>query len=298
VRILLTGSTGFIGAAFSRLAVARGHEVAGLVRPGRAIPAGLAFASSVRWLRGTLTEAPWREIGSFGPEVCVHAAWISTPGVYLESPENQRLVESSLDFLRRTLDAGVRRLVVLGTCIEYEIGPAPLSEERTPIAPSTTYARCKHELHLRLAAELSGRQVTLCWPRLFTLYGPGEHPARLCTSIIESLRRNQPIRLRTPDSTRDYIYIDDVARALLLLAEHSFAGAINVGTSEGISVRAIAEKLSCLLSKPGLVQFAASPAPDPFSPVVGEVSKLRALGWRPEVDFDEGLRRLVKHLAG
>jgi dTDP-6-deoxy-L-talose 4-dehydrogenase (NAD+) len=297
VRILLTGSTGFVGSAFLRLAVERGHEVAALVRPSRTLPTDVASARNIRWLRGTLAEAPWPEITSFAPEVCAHAAWISTPGVYLESPENHRFVEWSLDFLRRALDAGTKHLVVLGTCIEYEIGPAPLGEDRTPIAPSTTYARCKHELHLRLEQELAGRPVALSWPRLFTLYGPGEHPARLCTSIIQRLRRDQPVTLRTPDTTRDYIYIDDVARALLFLVERSFAGPINVGTGVAISIRAIAEKLSHILGKTGLVRFSDLPAPDPLGYVVGEVSKLRSLGWRPEMDLDEGLRRLAKHLS-
>lgn len=269
-----------------------------MIRPGRFLPPDLALAARVRWLHGTLAEAPWAELHAFGPEVCLHAAWISTPGVYLESPENRQWVMWSLDFLRGVLDAGAERLVVLGTCAEYQIGPEPLVEEHTPLVPSTLYARCKRELHLRLAEELAQEQATLCWARLFTLYGPGEHPARLCTSVIRSLIRNEPITLRTPDTKRDYVYIDDVARALLRLVEGCFAGPINVGSGQAVSVRELGEKLGRLLGKPELVRFSEPATPDPLSHAVADVSRLRSLGWRPEVGLDEGLPRLVKHLTG
>ena len=294
MKILLTGPTGFIGSTFLRLALERGHDVAALLRPERAVPADLPSAKNCSWLRGTLADAPWRDIATFGPDVCVHTAWISTPAVYLESPENERFVEWSFEFVKRAVDVGVRHVIVLGTCIEYQISRALLAEDRTPVVPTTTYARCKHELHLRLQEALPTEQAALCWARVFYPYGPGEHPARLCSSLVQSIRRGQPVTLKTPDSTKDYIFIDDLARALLLLVERSFAGTINFGTGEGVTVRQIAEQIERLLGKRGLVEYPAQPVSDPLGYVVADATKLRALGWRPEVSLESGLARLVK----
>src|SRR5712691_3478874 len=101
MKILVTGATGFIGAAFTRLALSHGHEVAGMMLPTEAPPASVPASDKLTWLRGTLAEPPWREIERFGPEVCIHFAWIATPGVYLESPENENFLRWSLDLIHR-----------------------------------------------------------------------------------------------------------------------------------------------------------------------------------------------------
>ena len=241
-----------------------------------------------------MEDAPWKEIESFGADVCVHAAWITTPGVYLESPDNYRFRDASLKFLQQLAGCGVRYVLALGTCIEYEITPAPLSEDKTPLAPTTTYARCKNELRMRLEAEAGDRGFGLCWGRVFYPYGPGEHPSRLCSSIIERLSRGEQVLLKTPHSTKDYIYIEDLASALLTVIEKHFCGAINLGTGTGVTVKSIAETLGGLMGKQGLIHEQAPPGIDPLPSVVADASRLFSLGWRPAYDAQRGLEQLLK----
>jgi len=294
VKILLTGATGFIGSAFVRLALSRGHQVGGLVIPSEAIPAGLATGKEVTWLRGTLGEAPWTQIGAFRADVCVHTAWITAPGVYLESPENERFRDSSLEFLRRVGELGTGHIVGLGTCVEYQITNRPLAEDMTPVVPTTTYARCKNELRLALEAEAKDRGFFFCWGRVFYPYGPGEHPSRLCSSIIQRIARGQKVMLKTPESMKDYIYIDDLAAALLAVVEKRLDGAVNLGTGVGATVRTLARGLAGLIGRPELIEEANPPDQDPFPFVVADASRLKSVGWRPAVTIDEGLTRLVK----
>ncbi|HTL54517.1 MAG TPA: NAD(P)-dependent oxidoreductase, partial [Candidatus Limnocylindrales bacterium] len=179
MKILLTGPTGFVGSTFTRLALKRGHQIAGLIIPTELIPSTLPSTPALIWLRGTLETAPWPEIASFKPDVCVHTAWITTPGIYLESPENEKFRDASFQFVSKVLDMGVRHVLALGTCIEYQIQDRPLAEDSTPIAPTSTYARCKDELRRALEAETKTRDFSFCWGRVFYPYGPGEHPSRL-----------------------------------------------------------------------------------------------------------------------
>src|SRR5215467_11244121 len=150
MRILVTGATGFIGSAFSRLALSRGYQIGGLMLPTEQPPADLPADENLTWFKGTLAQPPWDAMAAFRPETCVHFAWVATPGVYLESPENENYFNWSLEFIRRVRQFGVSYILGAGTCIEYRIGNEPLSEEHTPIEPETTYARWKNALRLAL----------------------------------------------------------------------------------------------------------------------------------------------------
>ena len=290
MRILLTGANGFIGSAVLRLALAQGHEVAALVRPGKTVGATRSFV-------GTLAEPPWEEIRAFKPDACIHSAWIATPGVYLESPENEQLVEWSESFVRKAVACGARRVVALGTCLEYEFSGKVLSEDTSPLASTTAYSRAKNALRLKLEAAAKADGFSLCWGRVFYPYGPGEQPGRLPGLIIRNLQQGKVMELKTPHGVKDYIYIEDLAAAIMALAMSAVTGAVNLGTGTGITVLKLASTLAKLLDHPELVRESPQAVHDPKDYVVADVTKLRALGWTPRVELREGLQRLLQSLA-
>lgn len=296
-RVLVTGASGFIGKAFLKEAADRGWQVAALSRSKRTCSVKDGETGHVTWMQGSLDDAPWREIAEFSPQICVHCAWISTPGLYLESPENLHLVGSSLDFLRRAAQVGVGYVLALGTCIEYEInGRESLSEQRSRVNPISLYARSKNALHRALQAEILQSDVRLGWGRVFYPYGVGEHPNRLCTSTIGKLMRGETLTLQTADSTKDYIEIRDLAGAIAMLCEQQTEGATNLGTGRGVTVFEIAAELGRLVGAPGLVQRASKASQDPYNHVVADNSKLRSTGWMQQISLEEGLRHLVANV--
>ncbi|MFA6544086.1 MAG: NAD(P)-dependent oxidoreductase [Limisphaerales bacterium] len=294
MKILLTGATGFIGSAFLRQATAAGHEVAALVRPERL--SLLPVQTGVRPLVGTLVDAPWSEIRDFAPEVCLHTAWVTTPGIYMESPENELFLAWSQGFLRRVVDGGAVHLVTLGTCIEYAMTGAPLSEAGTPLAPSSPYAKAKDALHRWQETEAAAGGVCGAWVRVFYPYGPGEHPAKLATSVVQRLSCGETVTLTSGRSVKDYVFISDVATALLTVVESRARGAINLGTGEGVSVGALAGEIAGQLGRPELIRIIEPARPDPFANVVADATRLRALGWRPRISIAQGVRQLIGHL--
>ena len=116
----------------------------------------------------------------------------------------------------------------------------------------------------------------------------------MCSAIIQKLSQNEKVLLKTPASTKDYIYIDDLASALLLVLERRFAGTINLGTGIGISVREIARTLGEMMGKPALIEEANPPQVDPLGYVVADASKLLGLGWKPDHDLKRGLQKLIE----
>jgi dTDP-6-deoxy-L-talose 4-dehydrogenase (NAD+) len=290
-RILITGGTGFIGSAVLRQSAGAGDPIAALIRSPATLPAGVVP------LIGTLAEPPWDAIQAFAPDVLIHCAWISTPGTYLDSPENEDHAIWARHLVRRLATAGVRHFVILGTCIEYQAGNGRFSEDSSPLEPRSPYARAKVRLHRQLQEDLGCSGAGLAWGRVFYPYGIGEHPQRLCSSLVARFRRGEEAVLRTPNSTKDYIHVEDLAAAIRLLATEGVRGAINLATGSGVTVREIAERLAREVGRPELVRIPDSPVEDPLGDVVADTSRLRGLGWEPKVTLESGLRRLVEHLA-
>jgi nucleoside-diphosphate-sugar epimerase len=291
-RLLLTGATGFIGNAILRAALLRGHKILALVRDSGRLFHSDTTSEQLKVTVGTLATANWAEIKNFAPTVCVHSAWIATPGIYLESSENVQFLKWSQEFMRRAHDAGVQQTVVLGSCIEYDINGDRLDEIKSTIAPKTLYGKCKAELHGFLIQE----GFKHCWARVFYPYGPREHSARLCTSIINDLLRGRDVVLKTPESTKDYIYVSDVASAVMKIVERSFEGAINIGTGEETTVRRIATVAASMLDSGSLLKFQEPSAFDPFPYVVANSDRLRGIGWVPDVSLAQGLQTLISSL--
>jgi len=291
MRILVTGASGFIGARFCRTAVLSGHQVAGISRQARHIERNREIA----WIEGSISDCSWSEIQSFKPEVLVHLAWILTPKICFNSPLNESFFIQSTKFIERAVDAGVHLVVVSGTCVEYQITGSKLSEHESPLTPLSLYAINKVKLLDTLSNKAARGDFKLIWGRIFYPYGPGEHPQRLCSGLLSCLANNKEFFLNTPQSTKDYIHIEDLTAAILATLDGDYEGIINWGTGTGITVKLLAEKLAKLVDKSHLITFSEDASVDPLAYVVADNSILKSLGWRQKISIDDGLASLVNH---
>jgi dTDP-6-deoxy-L-talose 4-dehydrogenase (NAD+) len=288
MKIFVTGATGFIGRAFCREAIKRGHHLLALTRdPNAKNQPGLEIA------QGTLVNTPWDLVADFAPDAALHLAWIAEPGVYLNSPENEIWLEQSKLWFTQLFKMGVPHIAGAGTCIEYAASNEPLVEDSSLISPLYPYSRAKAALFDWLKTSVPG-DSSWSWFRIFYPYGPGEHANRVCTSLIHQLSAGKPISLKTPDSVKDYIYIDDLAAALCLSLESKKMGAINLGTGSGTSILELAQLIATLLrADPALVQAADQKHHDPSPIVLAHPGLLKSTGWSQEISLDIGLRRLI-----
>lgn len=291
MKIFVTGAAGFVGGHFCREAAQEGHEVLALCRGDRG-PHGCRIA------RGSLEDLPWDEIEAFEPEAAVHLAWVATPGVYLDSSENERLIDLSAHLFEGLCRIGVEQITAVGTCIEYAPSDRPLNERSSGLAPSFPYSRAKVATaeSLREIADAAG--VEWSWARVFYPYGPGEHPGRMPTSLFRKFQAGERVELKTPDSVKDYIFIDDLASGLLRVVESGLTGAVNLGSGQGIAICDLAAEIANIAgASRDLVTEADPLADDPFPVTVADVARLKSTGWEPRYSLREGLERLSSALA-
>jgi nucleoside-diphosphate-sugar epimerase len=272
MRIFVTGSSGFIGSEVCRQAEAAGHDTLRLESPHR------------------LDALPFELLASFKPEVAVHCAWITKPGVYTESPENAVLRRQSLEMFRALSASGLRHFVGCGTCAEYAPSAVDLEEDNSATAPSSPYARAKHALHSDLRKAASESSVTLSWARIFFPYGPGEHPDRIVSALFRAFQTGGREHLRSPSAVRDYIHVHDVASGLLACALSHADGCYNIGTGEGVALGQLETEVARICGQSGLAALATCAAPGRTENCfVASTSKLRGLGWVPRTKLCDGL---------
>jgi nucleoside-diphosphate-sugar epimerase len=291
-RVLVTGASGFVGRHALAPLAARGYEVHAVTSRPRE-PA----ADAVRWHRADLLDAQQsaRVMSEARPTHLLHFAWYAEPGKFWRSPENFRWLEASIALLRHFRDQGGRRVVMAGTCAEYDWNYGLCSEQLTPRRPSTPYGVCKNALHETLEAFCAVEGLSGAWGRIFFLYGPQEHPARLVAYVIGALAGGGVAECTHGNQIRDFLHVEDVASAFVALLDSGVEGAVNIASGHPVALRDVVLAAASRLDARDRVRFGAIPAPEGEAPfVVADVRRLaREVGWRPRYDLESGISETV-----
>jgi nucleoside-diphosphate-sugar epimerase len=290
-RVLVTGARGFIGGRAIALLAERGHEVHAVSRsPGPP-------TDRITWHTADLLDAAATTIlaRTVNATHLLHLAWYAVPGLFWTSPENDRWVPATDQLLAAFLACGGERAVMAGTCAEYRWDGEPLDERRSAIDPATPYGRCKDTARRAATRLVEDRGSSLAWGRIFFLYGPGEHPNRLVSSVACALLRGE--RVATSDGTqeRDFLHVDDVAGAFVRLIESDVQGPVNVASGEPVSVKDVVTAVAEAAGGLDRVDFGALPkrAGEPAL-IVGTTNRLRdEVGFRPQIGLADGLSATV-----
>ena len=165
-RVLVTGARGFLGRPIANLLAERGWDVV------RTATTPCKEHVVVDLLDDTAVLALVRKVE---PTHLVHAAWKSVHGDVMHSTDNLAWLRSSLGLLKCFREAGGRRAAALGTSAEYDWTSGVCCNGVTPLRPTTLYGACKHALHVALEAYAGASGLEFVWPRVFSVYGPGEH---------------------------------------------------------------------------------------------------------------------------
>jgi nucleoside-diphosphate-sugar epimerase len=296
-RLLVTGVTGFIGTHCLREVLAGGYgEIHAVSRSGEgpAYPNLIWHAADLRIPR----EAA-ELIEHVRPTHLLHAAWIATPGRYLDSPENDAWRQVTIAMARAFAEQAGRRFVGIGSSAEYAETDVPCREDETPLAPVSAYGRAKAETWEEVAAIAGARGTDAAWGRLFPPYGPGDRPQRLIPATLAKLRARETMLLSSGMQQRDFVYAPDAAKMLAGLLASRATGAFNIGSGEARTVRSVVEALADRLGARDLLQFDAVP-PRAWEPavLVADMRKLDGLGLVVRTPMVKALDDLIAAQAG
>ena len=292
-RVLVTGATGFIGRHCPLELVRRGYEVHAVCWPEQRPSEG-----GVIWHQADLLEGPRPEalVDAIRPSHLLHLAWYAVPGKFWTSTANLRWVSASLRLLLEFTRAGGRRVVMAGTCAEYDWSYPVCIEGQTPLNPSTLYGACKHAVQSVLAAWSKLQNLSWAWGRVFFLYGPGEHPDRLVAYVIRSLLSGQRARCTSGKQVRDFMHVQDVAGAFVSLLDGEVCGPVNIAGGQGVPLCDMIRRIADIQGKPDMVELGAIPdRPGEPASLVADVRRLRdEVGFAPTFTLDDGLAQTIQ----
>lgn len=298
MRILLTGSTGFVGSHVLRKLLAGGRDVAVLMRRNSdtwrirdVVGRAARIEADLRDL-----EPAYAAIANFAPETVIHLAWSGVGNQFRNDQSQIVNITQSVALARLAHRVGARHWVGLGSQAEYGPCEHPVDEE-TPTRPTTLYGVAKLSSGL-LARHLCDQLgLRFAWLRLFSCYGPGDDPAWMIPYLILTLLAGKKPALTAGAQLWDYLYVADAAEAISQVAlTPTAAGAFNLGSGRPVPIRSIAERVRDLVDPMLPLGLGEVPyRPDQVMRLEADVRRLReATGWSPETDLDDGLRQTVK----
>ncbi len=293
-KVLLTGAGGFIGNHCMEVLIERGFEV---------------HAVSSKWRRNEQRDkAQWHHADLHNaehvlkvmvevkPQYMLHLAWDVTPGVYWSSLENLRWVKSSIGLLQAFIDVGGQRVLMAGSCAEYDWRFGYCIERLTPLNPATLYGVCKNALQAVMVAAEQEAGISTAWGRLFFLYGPGEHGGRLVPEVIGKLKDREEVLCTHGEQIRDYIYVKDAAAALVAVLDSAVSGPVNIASGVPVTLKQVIYSAAEAVGRPSLVRLGAiATAADDPPLLLADTRRLNdEVGFTARYSLKEGMRETVR----
>jgi dTDP-6-deoxy-L-talose 4-dehydrogenase (NAD+) len=242
VNVLVTGATGFVGRHLVAALLARGCAV-------RAVARNVETAASMPWINhvefvAADIHAADLDIAALtdGIDVLAHLAWPGLPN-YRALFHFEHNLMADYRFIKGAVEAGVKQVLVTGTCFEYGMQSGPLGESVEP-QPSNPYGLAKHTLHLFLQNLQQEKPFTLQWARLFYLHGEGQNPNSLLAALDRAIDAGEAsFNMSGGEQLRDFLPIASAADYLATIVhQRDFNGVINCASGQPVSVRALVEQ--------------------------------------------------------
>ena len=303
---LITGIGGFIGSSLARELLARGEQVRGVDNFSTGKRENLVDISG----RIDLHESDIIDLDAMhkacaGVDYVLHQAAIpSVPKSVLDPlGSNRANVDGTVNVLIAARDAKVKRVVYAASSSAYGDTPTLPKHEGMKPDPISPYAVAKLASEQYMISFYRCYQLETVSLRYFNIFGPRQDPSSaysgvLARFITQMLRGEQPTINGDGEQSRDFTYIDNAVEANLLACTAPAAKAagqvFNVATGRRVSLNETFKALQSLTSFSGQPKYGPERGGD-IKHSLADISKAEAgLGYKPKVDFEEGLRRTVE----
>ncbi|WP_434691317.1 NAD-dependent epimerase/dehydratase family protein [Hungatella sp. SB206] len=304
--IVITGATGFLGGHLAQWFLEQGDRVYALVRPGSAKLQYLPEHRNLIPVYGTMEEAAdcVEEIGH--ADAWFHFAWGGVNREEIDSPEVQAgNIRGSLACVEAAHRLGCRVFMDAGSRVEYgviEDGRGVMTEEME-CSPVNEYGKAKLDFFRQAVPVCERYGMNFCHLRFFSVYGYGDHPWSIISTLVRELSRGGRVSLSACRHEWNFMYIDDAVEAVGRLYEQvkdkpcKKGAAVNIASRDTRVLKSFVEEVFELAGKRGTLEFGTFvQAKEGALSIRPDVSRMEAMtgGFKERYTFGRGITEMIK----
>lgn len=294
--VVIAGSTGLVGSALTTAFEGAGHEVIGINRSVLDLLDLVATKKFINATRPLLVIDAAAKVGGIGANNSFPVEFLS----------DNLAIQSNL--MNAAHKAGVPNFVFLGSsCIYPRDCAQPIKEEYLMTGPleetNSAYAIAKIagiELVNSYRKEYGTKWISLMPTNL---YGPSDNFDLTASHVLPAFIRRFVEAAESEASTvtlwgsgsplREFLHVDDLAQAVLIASEkYDSSLHLNIGSGEDLSIQELATKVATAAGFTGKIEWDSS-KPDGTPRKVLDVSRIKAMGWKPTITLDEGIASTI-----
>ncbi len=297
MKILITGGAGFIGTHIAKLLLDQGHEV--LIFDNLSRSDTKYLNPKALFIKGDIQDSALLEKCLKNIDWVIHLAQFLDVEESVREPELyfQNNVLGTLNLLQCMKKAEVSKIVFSSSaCVYGDPQKLPLTEDAI-LAPANPYGACKVAVEALLSSFYKQHGFDVVILRYFNPYGPMENhlpETHAIPKFIKAALLKKPLPLYWKgNQIRDFIYIEDLARAHINVFKLEGYHVFNIGTEKGIKVIDIVNKLSDILGYKLEVEDLGERQGDVMANYASSAKFKKATGWKPKYTLKEGLTKTV-----
>ncbi len=304
MKCLVTGGAGFIGSHLSSILVRQGHTVTILDDLSTGHLSNVEDIPHI-FVRGDVSDRSTVVDVVKENEAVFHLAAIASVPKTLEDPirSHQVNLEGTLNVLEACRQTGCKRVIFASSAAVYGLEPLTPTDESSAPRPGSPYAleKLSSELYLKLYSELFSLDTVAL--RFFNVYGPKQDPSSPYSGVLslfkKRLSQGDPVTIYGDgEQSRDFVYVEDVARALLcaLTVPNPRGLVCNVARGQSVTINEIYTMMSRAMKLDPVPKPTYQPARqgDPRVSLASITRAEEALGFKAKVSLEEGLRLYVQ----
>lgn len=295
-KIALTGATSTLGTAVIRECIKNDIEVLAFVNPNSVNKARIPVNKLVKCIDCALDQQEIFKTKGIEADVFIHFAWGWTNRVVrndiLPQVDNIKFAVEAVHLAKKL---GCKKWIGAGSQAEYGIHSQALTEA-TPTHPVTAYGMAKLCAGQMTRFECKKANIEHIWPRILSTYGPNTQDTTIINYTINCLLHNKRPALSSCEQIWDFIYVDDAARAILMLADKGRDGEIyNVSSGKAKKMKDYIESIHNKINPDIEVGYGDLKNSGNIMYLQGDITKIKNdVGFEPDISFDKGIDMTIE----